>query len=310
MQSNLYLFTGENQYELHAELQRWKKNFSQKFGADAIFSYTSENRDVGNIKQSLFGGGLFVTKKLLILSGLPLDNEQTNKLRAEQLESLTEELMGNSSGIPVDTILICVSYKPDKRGRFYKWISKEGQVKNFPLLDVRALRLFIKQEATDLKLSDAVIDALIRKVGIDQFRIVSELEKLYFYQQSYPEVQISESLIDEVCFGMTEAESFTFFNHLFTTPQKACKILEDMQYQGVDRNQAIGMLYWGLKNYLTVADFLSQGISDSKAIASETKQNPFSIMTILKQAKALEQHLPGLKQFYKRLIETDYAIKT
>ncbi|MDR2541080.1 MAG: hypothetical protein LBD11_04825 [Candidatus Peribacteria bacterium] len=62
---------------------------------------------------------------------MPLDGEQTNKLREEQYGKLSEEIMASSTGIPADTILICVAYKPDKRGRFYKRIVKEGQVKEF-----------------------------------------------------------------------------------------------------------------------------------------------------------------------------------
>ena len=71
-----------------------------------------------------------MSKKLIILEGVPLDSEQTNKLKADQYEKLTEEIMARNE-IPDDTILICVSYKPDKRGRFYKYITKEGNVKEF-----------------------------------------------------------------------------------------------------------------------------------------------------------------------------------
>jgi len=45
MVSNLFLFTGENQYELWQELKRWKENFAQKFGAESIFAFTNENWD-------------------------------------------------------------------------------------------------------------------------------------------------------------------------------------------------------------------------------------------------------------------------
>jgi DNA polymerase III delta subunit len=66
---------------------------------------------------------------LVILFGLPLDTEPTNKLKVDQFEKLSEDII--ATPIADDTILICVSYKPDKRGRFYKWISKEGQIKEF-----------------------------------------------------------------------------------------------------------------------------------------------------------------------------------
>jgi DNA polymerase III delta subunit len=127
---NLYLFSGENQYELRTEIKKRKDSFAEKFGAECVFSYTSENRDTGIIKQNLYGGGFFSSKKLIFLFGLPIDTETTNKLKADQREKLSEELI-SANHILEDTIVICISYKPDKRGKFYKRISKEGQVKEF-----------------------------------------------------------------------------------------------------------------------------------------------------------------------------------
>jgi len=161
--NNLYLFTGENRYELRAELKRRKDNFAQKFGADTVFSYTSENREAGAIKQHLCGGGLFISKKLLILFGLPLDNETTNKLKEEQYGKLSEDLI-TANTIPEDTIVICVSYKPDKRVRFYKRITKEGQIKEFNPHNSAGLKTFIKQQSADLNLDTDTISTLLTKV--------------------------------------------------------------------------------------------------------------------------------------------------
>jgi hypothetical protein len=36
---------------------------------------------------------------------------------------------------------------------------------------------------------------------------------------------------------MVEAESFTFFDYLFSAPKQACEIVTQMQNEGTDRNQ-------------------------------------------------------------------------
>ncbi|MDR0650995.1 MAG: hypothetical protein LBG59_06455 [Candidatus Peribacteria bacterium] len=164
MAQNLYLFMGENHYELRQELKRRKDNFAQKFGAESVFTYHSENRNPGEIKQNLYGGGLFITKKLIILQGIPLDTTTTNKLREEQYGTLTEEIMTTAIGIPSDTILICVSHTPDKRGRFYKWITKEGQLKVFTPLDKNEVKRFVKQQTEDLELSSSALETFLKKV--------------------------------------------------------------------------------------------------------------------------------------------------
>jgi DNA polymerase III delta subunit len=84
-------------------------------------------------------------------------------LREEQYGKLSEDLIATNA-IPADTILICVSYKPDKRGRFYKRIIKEGQVKEFNLHTVVGLKTFVKQQAEGLEMREEVITTLLTKV--------------------------------------------------------------------------------------------------------------------------------------------------
>jgi len=44
-----------------------------KFGQESIFAFDFENLDMGMVKQAIYGGGLFVTKKMVILSGIPYE---------------------------------------------------------------------------------------------------------------------------------------------------------------------------------------------------------------------------------------------
>ncbi|MDR0282340.1 MAG: hypothetical protein LBI53_03305 [Candidatus Peribacteria bacterium] len=161
------------------------------------------------IKQSLYGGGLFVSKKLVILDGIPLDMFKTQiegeerilfKFNMEQYEKLTEEIMNNEVGIPDDTLLICISYKPDKRGRFYKFISKEGQVKEFSPPDVSKAKNFIRQQADGLNLNEETVTSVLEKVGTDQFCLVSEIEKLRFWKARNPETPLDSTIVDQICF--------------------------------------------------------------------------------------------------------------
>lgn len=39
MAGKLFLFTGEDQFRLHEELTRRKKQFAEKYGADSVLSF-------------------------------------------------------------------------------------------------------------------------------------------------------------------------------------------------------------------------------------------------------------------------------
>lgn len=173
---------------------------------------------------------------MLILEGIPIETDNSRKLKADQYEPLVEHIMKREQ-LPEDLFLIFVSYKPDKRVRFYKRLIKEANIKEFGMHDKRGLKKFIKEIAPDLALPEEGLAYLIEKVGNDQFRLHSEIEKLRYFKQIHPENPISLSIIDEVVFGQTEANGFLFFDMLLEDRVEALKLLEKLQKEGSDWNQ-------------------------------------------------------------------------
>ena len=288
--------------------------FAEKNGADSIFSFNRENRDYGQIKQTIFSGGFFVTSKLVILYGVPLDTEKSNTIKADEIEKLTEDIMNYS--LPSEVLLICVSYKPDKRGRFYKRFDKldkdnpsQKLIKTFAPLSERELPDFVKENSKDLNLDSKVIQTLIHKVWNDQFRLESEIDKLR-YRQKYYNDEITSKVVDEVCFGMIEEDIFQLLDLALTDTKSAIKFVQWLQDDGLDRNAVNGSFAWGLRNYLFVLDYADHWITDSKQIASELKQNPWSIINITKKLSLLKEKRNLIQTLFKSIVDIDYDIKS
>ena len=310
----IFLFTWENSYTLNRELKRWKDMFAEKNGADSIFSFNRENWDYSQIKQTIFSWGFFVTNKLVILYGIPLDTDKSNTIKAEEIEKLAEDIMGYS--LPCEVLLICVSYKPDKRGRFYKRfdnLDKENPsqkiIKTFAPLRDYELSNFVAQESKDLNLDLKVIEALIHKVWDDQFRLESEIDKLR-YRKKYYNGEITSKVVDEVCFGMIEEDIFQLLDLALTDPKSAVKFVQWLQDDGLDRNVVNGSFAWGLRNYLFVLDYADHWITDSKQIASGLKQNPRSMINITKKLSLLEKKRNLIQMLFKSIVDIDYDIKS
>ena len=288
--------------------------FAEKNGADSIFSFNRENRDYGQIKQTIFSGGFFVTSKLVILYGVPLDTEKSNAIKADEIEKLAEDIMNYQ--LPSEVLLICVSYKPDKRGRFYKRFDKldkdnpsQKLIKTFAPLSERELPDFVKESSKDLNLDSKVIQALIHKVWNDQFRLESEIDKLR-YRKKYYNDEITPKVVDEVCFGMIEEDIFQLLDLALTDTKSAIKFIQWLQDDGLDRNAVNGSFAWGLRNYLFVLDYADHWITDSKQIASELKQNPWSIINITKKLSLLKEKRNLIQTLFKSIVDIDYDIKS
>ena len=280
--------------------------FAQKNGADSIFSFNRENREYGQIKQTIFSWGFFVTNKLVILYGIPLDTEKSNAIKADEIEKLSEDIMNYP--LPSEVLLICVSYKPDKRSRFYKRFDSNATVKTFSLLNERELPAFVSQEWKDLNMSSAVVEALVKKVWNDQFRLASEIDKLRYRKQYYNK-EITSEVVDQVCFWMMDEDVFKLLDLAITKPEMAVKSIKSMQESGIDWNALNGSFAWGLRNYLLVLDYAEHWITDSKQIASELKQNPRAIMNITKKLSLLKEKKNLIKTLFKSIVDIDYDIK-
>ena len=287
--------------------------FAEKNGKDSIFSFNRENWDYGQIKQTIFSGGFFVTNKLIILYGIPLDTEKSNAIKAEEIEKLAEDIMNYP--LPSEVLLICVSYKPDKRGRFYKRFDKLDKdnpsqkiIKSFAPLKDYELSNFVAQESKDLNLNPKVIETLIHKVWNDQFRLESEIDKLR-YRKKYYNDEITSKVVDEVCFGMIEEDIFQLLDLALTDTKLAVQFIQWLQDDGLDWNAVNGSFAWWLRNYLFVLDYADHWITDSKQIASELKQNQWAIMNITKKLSLLKEKRNLIQNLFKSIVDIDYDIK-
>lgn len=311
MLSNVYLFTGQEKYLLDKEILRRKENFLQKFWPDSVFQFGLDNLDVTQIKQAIYSSGLFTTKKLVLVSGLPLD--ATTKLseeNANQLTAFTEAFVKAEGKIPEDTLLVFISNAPDKRFKLYKFLTKQATVKEFVQMKGSQLESFVKTELQDFTISASTIQYFLTKVGSDLYRIRFECDKLKTRATLKETKNIDEAMIDYIVFGQVETNSFTLLKALFTDKKKATQILEKIQSWWADRNQFAGMLYRAMKFYIFMLDLHESGVKDSRTIASLLKMNPWQVKNEYSNIAVLQANKKYIEAFYTSLVELDAWIKS
>lgn len=311
MLQNVYLFTGQETYLLDKELQRWREGFFVKFWSDSVFSFGLDNLDIGHIKQAIYSSGLFTTKKLILINGLPLD--ATTKLSEDQNESLAlfvEGLIKAEGKIPDDSLLVFISSVPDKRLRLYKFLEKHATLKEFNQLKGSDLESFVTHELHDFVIDHATIQYFLMKVGSDLYRIWFECDKLKTWAKIKQHPKIDETMIDHIVFWQVETDSFSLLKALFTEKRKAIRILQKIQENWADWNQFAGMLYRAMKFYLFMMDLDENGVKDSKDIASFLKMNPWQVKNEYAKIWILKANKKNIEMFYAGLIELDAAIKS
>lgn len=309
MQPTIQLFTWENEYALHQEILKRYTGFRAKHQDGGFYYYTPLNWDQDEIEQVIYWWWLFASFNLIILNGAPLDTTPWNVLKVDQFEHLATMIL--ERGVPQGSIVVFVSYKPDKRTRFFKAFPKEN-IKTFDVLESIALKNFIQKKAHDYGLSfgNTEIEILLKFVGINQFRLEWELEKLAFYSRQNPNIKFTEEIVQNIVYSTPEMNNFDFFDYLISDQKKAYQYLLHMQEEWSNFMLSLGFFYWGIKNYILLIDAYSKGIKDAKLLASALKMHPFVLKKNLGKIKTLLEKKSYIHHFFKELVRLESDIKS
>lgn len=299
----------EESYLLNKELKRWEENFLAKFWSDAFFSVDIETIEAQQLKEIVFSWGLFVSHKLIIIRDLPLSGSRISKGLSTKIDLFTEFFIESDAIIPPSHIIVFASNKPDKRTRFFKFLKEKANIKEFKPLRESELKSFIKKDLEWFIYDANFLDAFLLKVGGNLTRVSSELNKLKFYAISQNTKNLNLEMLEKVVFGDVQADSYAFYDLLFSNKDKTIEYIDKMESQGVDWNAFLGLLSWGSKLYLILQEYIIKWNTDTKKIAQETKYHPFVLRNAMKHSSLLKQKQKKIWDFYSSLVELEYGLK-
>lgn len=198
-----------------------------------------------------------MTKKLVIIFGVPGDKVTDNKVSASKLDLFDQGFTSRLDYLSADTVVVFVSYDPDKRLKLYKALSETVQLKEFNTPNIIGLRKFVKNLLGELVAEDDV-DYIIGQVGEDMFRLANEADKIKTYANYHNLSSLNRKAIDTIIYTETDANNFAVLDTLLTDKQSTLSTIDIISNNMVDRNEFLGMLYWGLKHMLQTLDLYEQ----------------------------------------------------
>lgn len=176
----LFLFTGEEYTLLLQDVTKRKRSFLEKYGEYGLFDFASDNLDIDQLQNALLSGGMFASKKLVIIRWVPLDSTPHNKAKSSEIDRCLTLLEWFLATNDTETIVVCISYKPDKRTKPYKRFVTHAQLKEYPLLDDKQKVAYVQQALWSL-LTPEQQNELVTSCGSDLWHLAHECDKLYHY---------------------------------------------------------------------------------------------------------------------------------
>lgn len=284
--ANIYLFYGEEKYDLEQRVEKIKKEFDNLEVGLNLFYITKDNVD--ELSSCLQGVTFFGSSKLIIIKDTKL------KFNVELLKDLDEDIK-----------VIIIEDSVDKRISEYKFLSKIAECVEFKYMDEKQMVQYIMQilKKYGIEVSFEIAQYMQSVCGEDKSNIINELQKLVIYLDE--DKTVTKEIIDRVCSKTLNAKIFDVLSMIVNRErEKAILMLDELLKQKEPIVKIYVMLYKQVKQMYMIKYMKEKNQSDiSKALGI----HPFVYKNLSKSCD--KYTLDELKQIIYEFDEYDKKTK-
>jgi DNA polymerase-3 subunit delta len=252
--------TGDNGYLIRNEINKLLEEYKTSAGPLGVEIIDSVDQNFEQLKQTISSSSLFSEARLIVL------NEPS---KVKDFSTDYEDVFNSSLDT---TTLVLLEPSLDKRLSYYKYLVKNSDFRQLNKLVPQALIDFAITYAKVLgsSINRSAVVHLIDRVGDDQMRLASEIDKLSLYAADITTVNI-----DLLCEQSPASTIFQLLDAAFSNrPKMALELYNDQRAQKVEPDQILAMLSWQLQ---TLAQVISGHNMSAEQIAKGTKISPYAV---------------------------------
>lgn len=294
--SGLFLFTGENRYQLQEEKLTWIREFTRKHGPENLMRLEGDKLTIRTLLDEVSVAPFIAEKRLVVVEGVP-------KCSKEDIQVL-------NAHIHPQVIVLVAAPVIDKRLAGTKELLNIADVREFLPLKGKGIERWVSESAKALGTpmdTDAMM-LLLEFVGEDQDLLEQEIRKLSLYALSRG-TAIKRDYVEEMAIESDEGIVWRITDLLSTGKKlQALAYARRMIERGGDAYGMWAVLLSMLRNVVDVSSAVQEGESDPRSIGQETGVHPFAVRSLLFYARKVPKNL--LQRHVETTIEADIALKT
>ena len=301
-----YLFHGEDEFSRSETVADFKKKMGDPGLAELnITVFDGRKVALGELQHACDSVPFMADRRLVIVEGLLARLESRGQ--KERLERLTQYL----KLLPETTRLVFVENKPIGKSNPVHRLAladERGHVKEFKPPQKTKLNRWIEQRVKKRggQISATATETLAAFVGNDLRLLDQEIEKLVIYVDGAR--PISQDDVRLLVSYVQEANVFEMVDALGRRDgQRAAKLLHQLLDDDEHPLRLLGMIVRQFRIMIQVKELSERGMSQQK-MAARLKLHPFVVKKTVRQA--MNFSMDQLETIYRRLLETDVAIKT
>jgi DNA polymerase-3 subunit delta len=280
------LLAGENSFENERTLGRIEAQFN-----GAVERIDGSELELRRVPDLLMGATLFADKRLVVVKNL-----SENKTLWGEFESWIPRVND-------DVHLVLVELKPDKRTKTYKTLQKNAEVHEshtWTERDTSRAEQWVAQEVKTLgfELDKKSTQALVARVGVDQWLLFGALQKLAVLDGITPEI------IEENIEANPAENVFNLFDAALLGKSAEVKRMLSVLELTEDPYRVFGLL--SSQGFQLVAMRVSD--KPSGEVAKDLGAHPFALSKLAPYVKKMSR--TEAKQILALFTEADRTLKT
>ncbi|MEK7496864.1 MAG: DNA polymerase III subunit delta [Patescibacteria group bacterium] len=307
----VYLWYGENQSLLSFELDRWREEFKKRHPQAALIDLQYKKSDEVDLarefNQAIYGGGLFVQEKLIIIRGF---------LQAASSGELMEIIKKIVNDVPVGIYLLLaegekISWSKGLPAVLQKLIiDAKITAREFNFLPGPELEKWVIEKAKKLGgvMSNSVARLLLMMVGENYWQLHNEVGKLVAYVKNRA---VTSDDVNLLVTTVVQDNAFAFTDAIARRDyQQALTVLKKQLELGATPQSLLGMLTWQIRSLVLVREQLDQIKTKPSAreISEVTGLHSFVVTKALQQIPYYSRE--RLVWIYGELMDLDLKLKT
>jgi len=192
--------------------------------------------------------------------------------------------------------------KVDKRSAWYKKLRGEGKEFTQPSFGEVKEWLVLEGEQRGGEVEESAAQMLVGRLGVDRWRLTSELERLLLTAKVVTKEMVEESVPEKA-----SAEIFMMLDALTEGDKKlAMQQVEDLLEGGESEFYVLSMLAYQFRTLLAIRLAIDHGVAQ-REIAREGGLKPFTVNKNYGQARNFSAAY--LREALTRILATDFAIR-
>lgn len=310
----LYVLYGQDRFSIHRTMLNIKARLGDgEMLATNTTTLDGRNLTLSQLKNHCDAVPFLSAHRLVIVNGL-LGRFETVEKRTQSSRGRPQSGPGEWEGfadyvshMPPTTVLVLIDGDTKAQNPLLKQVSSLAEVSTFPALRGKELKAWIRQLVSEEggTITQDAVDLLSELIGGDLWAMHGEIQKLTLYCQAR---NIGADDVRHLTTHAQEANMFALVDAVADgKTELAQRVLHRLYNDGAEPMHILAMITRQFR-LIALATDLKPGLSRPQIQERLGLRSSYPVDKTLRQARAYD--LSRVKRAYRKLLETDLAIKT